>query len=487
MLILFDLNYNWIGGEKFTTDKEIKVINPANQEQVGSIPDISKKEIDRAIDSAEKALKEWSRKTAGYRANILEDWARNILAKKEEIAEILSSEQGKPLNEALGEVEGCTLFIKWFAEEGKRIYGEVIPPSNENQRIMVLRQPVGVCGLITPWNFPGAMIARKLAPALAAGCTCVIKPASETPLTAIALINELMATDIPKGAVNVVTGDAKLISEVLLTDSRVRKISFTGSTPVGKLLMGKASEQIKKVSLELGGNAPAIVFPDADLDKAADAIVENKFENCGQMCNGINNIYVHEKIKEALTSKIVERVERLKVGSGKDEGVHIGPVVNSKSLENLVKLVEDAVDKGAKIRVGGRRLDQGPFAKGFFFAPTVLDKVDQSMELTKEEIFGPIAPILTFKNEEEVLDRVNQSPVGLAAYFFTNDINRIYYMAEQLEVGIVGVNGAQLSVPQAPFGGIKESGIGREGGRQGIDEFLEEKYISLTLIEYGGK
>lgn len=483
---MFNLNFNWINGEKITTEKEVKVMNPANQEQVGAIPDSGEKEVQAAIEAAENVLKEWSSKTAEYRAIILENWAKNILAKKEAIAEVLSSEQGKPLNEAIGEIEGCTLFIKWFAEEGKRTYGEVIPPSSGNQRIMVMRQPVGVCGLITPWNFPGAMITRKVAPALAAGCTCIIKPASETPLTAIALINELMTTAIPKGVVNIVTGNAQVISDVLLTDSRVRKISFTGSTPVGKKLMSRAAEQIKKVSLELGGNAPAIVFPDVDLDQAADAIVGNKFENCGQMCNGINNIYAHEKISEALTTKIVERVEKLKVGSGKDEGTHIGPLVNSKALINLENLVKDATDKGATIRLGGKRLDQGAFEKGFFFAPTVLENIDQSMELVREEIFGPIAPILSFKNEVDVLSKVNQSSVGLAAYFFTNDINRIYYMAEQLEVGMVGVNGAQLSVPQAPFGGIKESGLGREGGRQGIDEFLEEKYISLTLTEYGG-
>lgn len=479
--MMFNLNYNWIDGEKVTTDKEIKVINPANQEKVGSIPDINKKQVITAIDSAENALKEWSEKTAGYRGDILEKWAQNILGKKNEIAEILSSEQGKPFREALGEVEGSCMFIKWFAEEGKRIYGEIIPPSKENQRIMVLRQPVGVCGLITPWNFPAAMITRKVAPALAAGCTCVIKPASETPLTAIALINELMKTDIPKGAVNLVTGKSELISEVLLTDSRVRKISFTGSTPVGKLLMGKASKQIKKLSLELGGNAPAIVFPDVDLDKAVDEIVNNKFENCGQMCNGINTIYVHEDVKEVLTNKIIERVEKIKVGFGNDENANIGPLANRKSLENLEKLVHDAVQKGAKVRVGGNKLDQGIFSQGFFFEPTVIENINLSMNLTNEEIFGPIAPIITFQNEKDVLNKVNQSDVGLAAYFFTNDINRIYYMAEQLEVGVIGVNSAQLSVPQAPFGGIKESGIGREGGRQGIEEFLEEKYISLTL------
>lgn len=473
------LDYNWINGEKARTDENLEVKNPSTKQVIGHVPIVSEEDIKDAITSATKAFKEWSKLTAADRATYLEAWGENILARKEELAEILSEEQGKPVAEALGEVEGCVQFIRWNAEEGKRIYGDVIPPSSPNQRITVIRQPVGVCGLITPWNFPGAMIARKVAPALAAGCTVITKPASETPRIAIALFDELMRTGIPNGVANMLTGKASLISNVLFSDERVKKISFTGSTNVGKQLIKQSADQVKKISLELGGNAPVLVFPDADLKAAAESIVGNKFENCGQMCNGINLIYAHKDIKDELTKEISSLVKELKVGDGKREDVQIGPLINDAAIENVEALVKDATDKGATVLLGGDRLKDNK--DGLFYQPTILESVTDDMQLAHEEIFGPVAPILSFDDEEEVINRSNESPFGLAAYFFSNDINRIHRVSEQLEVGMVGVNGTQLSVPQAPFGGIKESGMGREGGHYGLDGFLEFKYISLTL------
>ncbi len=472
------LNYNWINGEQVTTATTLEVFNPANQQVIGTIPSAGQTEVKNAVASAANAFQHWACLTAEERADYLEKWAANLLEHKQELARIMSEEQGKPMYEAEGEIAGCSKFIQWYAQEGKRIYGETIPPSSTNQRITVLKQPVGVCGLITPWNFPGAMVARKVAPALAAGCTVVVKPSSETPRIAIALFDELMATGIPNGVANLLTGKASVISEVLFADERVRKISFTGSTDIGKVLMKQAADQVKRISLELGGNAPVIVFPDADLDQAAAAIVDNKFENCGQMCNGINIILVHESIRQGLTEKIVARVKQLNVGCGTEDNVQVGPLINQAALDNVERLVVDAVEKGADILTGGEKITSH---NGLFYAPTVLSDVTEKMDLVNEEIFGPVAPILSFEQEAEVIELANRSPYGLAAYFFTNDVNRVHRVSETLEFGMVGVNGTQLSVPQAPFGGIKESGMGREGGHYGLDGFLELKYISLSL------
>ncbi|HLQ73107.1 MAG TPA: NAD-dependent succinate-semialdehyde dehydrogenase [Bacillota bacterium] len=478
-MVTKDLNHNWINGEKIVTKQVIDVTNPATKEIIGKTPSVTEEDVKLAIKAASDAFDSWSTTVPSERAVHLDDWANNILENKDSLARILSEEQGKPLHESAGEIEGCAQFIKWYAEEGKRIYGEIIPPSNSNQRISVIKQPIGVCGLITPWNFPGAMIARKVAPALAAGCTIITKPASETPRIAIALFDELMKTDLPIGVANLVTGKASMISNVLFSDDRVKKISFTGSTQIGKMLMAQSADQVKKLSLELGGNAPIIIFPDSDLDAAADAIVGNKFENCGQMCNGINLIYAHASIKEDLVERIVSRVKALNVGEWSENDIHIGPLINDSSIQNVEQLVEDAVQKGAKVLVGGNRLSNK--ASDLFYEPTVLDNVTDNMDLVDTEIFGPVAPILSFESEDDVINRSNQSPYGLAAYFFSNDINRIHRVSERLEVGMVGVNSTQLSVPQAPFGGIKESGMGREGGHYGLDGFLEIKYISLTL------
>lgn len=476
-----NLNYNWVNGEKINTDSTITIVNPANGNSVGDVPSVTEDIVQLAIDSASNAFETWSNYTAETRQGYLEQWASNLLNKQDELAEIMSEEQGKPYAEAFGEVGVCAKFIRWFAEEGKRIYGEVIPPSSENQRISVTKQPVGVCGLITPWNFPGAMVARKVAPALAAGCTVIVKPSSETPRIAIAIFDELMATGIDKGVANIVTGSSSLISDKLFEDKRVKKISFTGSTPIGKQLMSRASDQVKRISLELGGNAPAIVLPDADLDNAAESIVDNKFENSGQMCNGINVILVHKDVKDEMTKKIINLVKAIKVGPGNQSDVQVGPLINQKAIDKVEYLVSDAVKQGAQIETGGSKADIS--SSDLFYQPTVITGVERTMTIAQEEIFGPVAPIITFEDEEEAIDIANASPYGLAAYFFSNNINTVYKISEKLEFGMIGVNGTQLSVPQAPFGGIKESGMGREGSHYGLDGFLELKYISLTLLK----
>ncbi|MDG0823235.1 MAG: NAD-dependent succinate-semialdehyde dehydrogenase [Staphylococcus equorum] len=476
-----NLNYNWVNGEKVETDNSIAVVNPANGNSIGKVPSVTEDIVQQAIDSASTAFETWSNYTAETRQGYLEQWAVNLLNKQEALATIMSEEQGKPYAEAFGEVGVCAKFIRWFAEEGKRIYGEVIPPSSENQRISVTKQPVGVCGLITPWNFPGAMVARKVAPALAAGCTVIVKPSSETPRIAIAIFDELMATGIDKGVANIVTGSSSVISDKLFEDKRVRKMSFTGSTPIGKKLMSKASDQVKRISLELGGNAPAIVLPDADLDNAADAIVDNKFENSGQMCNGINVVLVHKDVKAEMTQKIIDRVKTIKVGPGDQEDTQVGPLINQKAIDKVEHLVADAMKQGAQVETGGDKADIS--TSSLFYQPTVITGVERTMAIAQEEIFGPVAPIITFDDEDEAIDIANASPYGLAAYFFSNNINTVYKISEKLEFGMIGVNGTQLSVPQAPFGGIKESGMGREGSHFGLDGFLELKYISLSLLK----
>lgn len=476
-----NLNYNWVNGEKVETDKTIAIVNPANGKSIGKVPSVTEDIVQQAIESASTAFETWSNYTAETRQGYLEQWAVNLLNKQESLATIMSEEQGKTYAEAFGEVGVCAKFIRWFAEEGKRIYGEVIPPSSDNQRISVTKQPVGVCGLITPWNFPGAMVARKVAPALAAGCTVIVKPSSETPRIAIAIFDELIATGIDKGVANIVTGSSSLISDKLFEDKRVRKMSFTGSTPIGKKLMSKASDQVKRISLELGGNAPAIVLPDADLDNAADAIVDNKFENSGQMCNGINVVLVHKDVKAEMTQKIIDRVKTIKVGPGDQEDTQVGPLINQKAIDKVEYLVADAKKQGAQVETGGAKADIS--TSTLFYQPTVITGVERTMAIAQEEIFGPVAPIITFEDEDEAIDIANASPYGLAAYFFSNNINTVYKISEKLEFGMIGVNGTQLSVPQAPFGGIKESGMGREGSHFGLDGFLELKYISLSLLK----
>ena len=474
-------NHNWINGEKIETDQFVAVRNPATGEVIGHVPSLTEELVTGAVDAASQALPSWSRLTAKQRGDYLLAWGERILLHKEELAQLLSQEQGKALKEARGEIGGSVEILRWYAEEAKRAYGEIIPSSNPGQQLLIYREPVGVVGLITPMNFPAATLMRKVAPALAAGCTAILKPASTTSLIAVALFELLMDTNLPKGVANLVTGSSNVIGTVLMNDSRVRKVSFTGSTEVGKLLMEQAAKTVKKLGLELGGNSPVMVFPDADLDKAARDIVDNKFENCGQVCNGINLIYAHEDIREQLAEKIVELVSRLKVDVGTHPETDIGPLIDQGAVTKVEALVEDAIAKGAKVLTGGKRLQDGVYQKGSFYAPTVLDHVTPDMEITHEEIFGPVAPILTFKDEAEVLKRANNTPYGLAAYFFTKDAARIYRVIQELETGNIGVNGTSLAYVQAPFGGVKESGMGREGGRHGLDEYLESKYVALTL------
>jgi succinate-semialdehyde dehydrogenase/glutarate-semialdehyde dehydrogenase len=473
----------WIGGQwvDSVTGETVTVINPANGEVVGDVPKAGRKETAQAVDAAHQAFPAWSGLTAAERGAYLKKWAEEIRRNRESLARLLTMEQGKPLSEALEEVDAAADFSEWYGEEAKRVAGEALPGSKRDQRILVIRQPVGVAALITPWNYPATMVTRKMAAALAAGCTVVLKPASQTPLTAAFLMQLLEKTGLPTGVANLVTGNASEIGQALLDDPKVRKISFTGSTEVGKQLIEASARQVKRLSLELGGNAPLIVFSDADVDRAVAAAVGNKFENCGQMCNGINVIYVHEHLLDDFLQKLVERVGQLRVGFGWEPGTEIGPVIDESGIRKIDELVRDAVEKGAEILTGGRRLLEGPLARGTFYAPTVLAGVSFDMRITQEEIFGPVAPVVSFSDEEEIVKRVNDTPYGLAAYFFTKDIRRAFTVAEGLEFGMVAVNGTSLSVPQAPFGGIKESGQGREGGRYGMEEFLNIKYLSINL------
>lgn len=466
----------WIGEHL----EQIEVTNPANGEIIASVPKGGKEEAKKAVDAAAAELTAWAAKTAAERSQLLNKWSELITEHRKEIGEIMTREQGKPLKEAIGEVDYANSFISWYAEEGKRIYGETIPASHPNKRIFVIKQPVGVVAAITPWNFPAAMITRKIAPALAAGCTVVVKPASQTPLTALKIIELAELAGFPKGVINIVTGSAKAIGDTWMADSRVRKVTFTGSTEVGKMLMRKAADTVKKISLELGGHAPFIIMEDADVDRAVNSLIESKFRNAGQTCICSNRVYIHESIIDRFSEKLVERVKKLKIGNGLDAGVDIGPLIDQDAVDKVMNHIHDAVNQGARILVGGGISE---INGGTYFEPTILTNVSDSMVCMKEETFGPLAPLTAFKSEEEVLQRVNDTSFGLAAYVFTENISRAIRLSEQLEFGIVGLNDGLPSVPQAPFGGFKESGLGREGGHHGIEEFLEVKYISLGVNE----
>ncbi|MFT4415280.1 NAD-dependent succinate-semialdehyde dehydrogenase [Fredinandcohnia humi] len=470
----------YINGEQVDceTKETIEVVNPATNKVIATVPKGGKIEAKKAVDAAHAAFKEWSSKTANERGQLLMKWFQLIDENKEELGRLMTVEQGKPLAEAIGEINYANSFISWYAEEGKRIYGETIPASHPNKRILVHKQPVGVIAAITPWNFPAAMITRKVGPALAAGCTAVVKPASQTPLTAIKLAELAGEAGIPKGVINVVTGNARAIGDSWLEDSRVRKITFTGSTEIGKVLMKGAADTVKKISLELGGHAPFIVMDDADLEKAVQGVIGSKFRNAGQTCICTNRIYVHESIVDAFNEKFQQAVSSLKVGNGLDEGVDIGPLIDEAALLKVTEHIKDAVSKGATILQGGSRI-QG--SEGYYFEPTVLANVSDDMVCMAEETFGPLAPVTTFKTEEEVIARANNSQYGLAAYVFTENIGKAIRISEQLEYGIVGLNDGLPSVAQAPFGGFKESGLGREGGHYGIDEYIEVKYISIAF------
>ncbi|MDQ0162168.1 succinate-semialdehyde dehydrogenase/glutarate-semialdehyde dehydrogenase [Bacillus alveayuensis] len=468
----------YINGEWVNLNEQINVINPATREIFAQVPKGGKEQATCAVDAAYEAFQAWSKLTAYERASYLKKWHQLIHEHREEIAKIMTTEQGKPFPEALGEVNYANSFVEWYAEEGKRVYGETIPASFQNKRIFVLKQPVGVIAAITPWNFPAAMITRKVAPALAAGCTAVVKPASQTPLTALKLAELAHEAGIPKGVLNIVTGSAKAIGDAWLEDSRVRKISFTGSTEIGKELMRKAADTVKKVSLELGGHAPFIVMDDANLNKAVEAVIASKFRNAGQTCICTNRVYVHENIYESFAEKFTKAVSTLKIGNGLQDGTNIGPLIDENAIEKVQEHLQDALAKGGEILFGGQLRND---LEGYFIEPAVIGKANDEMLCMQEETFGPVAPITTFKTMEEAIERANHTPYGLAAYVFTENISQAIHISEQLEYGIVGLNDGLPSVAQAPFGGFKESGIGREGSHYGIDEYLEIKYISLGL------
>lgn len=473
------MNYSLIiNGQETGQDLEQQeVTNPATGEVVGTVPKGGKKEARQATDAAFEAFKTWSKLSTYERTEKLAEWARLMDEHTDEIGELMTREQGKPLAEAKGEITYANGFFKWYAEEGKRVYGETIPATTANKRIFVQKQPVGVVAAITPWNFPAAMITRKVGPAIASGCTVVIKPANLTPLTAIRMVQLAKEAGIPDGVVNVVTGDSKAIGEEWMQDMRVRKLTFTGSTEVGKELMKGAAETVKKVSLELGGHAPSIVMDDANFDKAVEHVMAAKYRNAGQTCVCINRVYVHEKIADKFAEALAEKSKQLKVGNGLEEGVKVGPLINEEAVEKVKKHVQDAKDKGAKVLTGGENKE------GLFYEPTVLMNATDDMLCMNEETFGPLLPITTFKDVDEAIERANDTDFGLAAYVYTSSINTGIYIAENLEYGIVGLNDGSPSSPQAPFGGFKQSGIGREGGHYGMDEFLEIKYISLDLAE----
>ena len=469
------INGQWTSAED---DRRFSVINPYNQEEIAQVPDMGAKETKKAIEAAHNALPQWKAMTTTKRSRILRKWHDLIRANTDDLAHILTIEQGKPFAEAKGEIKYGATFVEWFAEEAKRTYGDVIPPHMSSARIVTIKQPIGVVGAITPWNFPNAMITRKVAPALAAGCTVVIKPAEATPLSAFALAQLAEEAGFPAGVLNIITGqDPSKIGEELTSNPIVRKLSFTGSTRVGKLLMKQCADTVKKVSLELGGNAPFIVFDDANLDSAVNGAVAAKYRNAGQTCICANRIYVHTSIYEEFTQKLSEATQQLKVGNGLEEGTVIGPLINEQAVAKVSRLLNNAKEKGAEILTGGSN-DQG-----LFFQPTVLKNVQPDMDLHKEEIFGPIAAVYSFDTEEEVIKLANDTNYGLAAYFYGKDYARIWRVAEALEYGMVGINTGAISTTLAPFGGIKESGIGREGSKYGIDEYLEIKYMCYGEVE----
>jgi len=463
---------SWCDAESKAT---VNVVDPANGGVIGTIPKMGAAETRRAVDAADAALVAWRSKLAKERSNILRKWFELMLANQDDLALLMTREQGKPLAEAKGEIAYAASFIEWFAEEAKRIYGDVIPQHQADKRLVVIKQPVGVCGLITPWNFPAAMITRKAAPALAAGCTVVIKPATQTPYSAFALAELAERAGVPKGVINIVSGSASEIGAELTSNDVVRKISFTGSTEIGSLLMKQSAASIKKLSLELGGNAPFLVFDDADLDAAVDGAMASKYRNAGQTCVCANRILVQDSVYDEFAKKLSEKVSALTVGSGTDDGVVIGPLIDENAVAKVQEHIQDAVSKGAKVTVGGKPHKLG----GLFFEPTVLTGVDTSMKVTKEETFGPVAPLFRFKTEEEAIAMANDTEFGLAAYFYARDMGRIWRVGEGIETGIVGVNTGIISNEVAPFGGVKQSGIGREGSHYGIDEYLEVKYLCI--------
>ncbi len=456
----------------------IDVRNPANGETLGTIPRMGATETRRAIEAAEKAMVDWRAKTAKERAGILRKWFDLMMENQEDLAVMMTMEQGKPLAEARGEIAYAASFIEWFAEEGKRIYGETIPTHMTDRRIVVLKEPIGVVGAITPWNFPSAMITRKAGPALAAGCTFVGKPATETPYSAFALCELAERAGIPKGVINILSGKSSEIGEELTKNPIVRKITFTGSTSIGKKLMEQASSTVKKVTMELGGNAPFLVFEDADMEAAVDNAIACKFRNMGQTCVCANRIYVQSGVYDEFAEKFAAKVKTMKVGNGLDDGVVQGPLINEAAIDKVEEHLDDATGKGARVLTGGKRHELG----GTFYEPTVVADVDPQMMVARDETFGPLAPLFRFETEDEAIQLANDTEFGLASYFFSRDMGRIWRVSEGLEYGIVGVNTGIISTEVAPFGGVKESGIGREGSHIGIEEYVETKYVCMAGV-----
>lgn len=467
------LNGHWCDADKSET---ISVTNPANGITLGHVPNMGAEETRRAIYAANAAFKAWRSKLAKERAVILKKWHELMLANADDLAAIMTAEQGKSLTESKAEITYAASFLEWFAEEGKRIYGETIPTPTHGRRIMVTKEPIGVCAAITPWNFPSAMITRKAGPALAAGCPMVLKPAVQTPFSALALAELAHRAGVPAGVFNVITGKASAIGGEMTANPIVRKLTFTGSTEVGRLLMRQSADTVKKLSLELGGNAPFIVFDDAGLDDAVEGALASKFRNSGQTCVCANRIYVQDNVLDAFVAKLSVAVQKLQVGDGSVAGTTQGPLIDMHAVEKVEEHIADALEKGAKIVLGGKRHALGHT----FFEPTILTGVTETMKIAKEETFGPLAPIFRFHTDDEVISMANDTEFGLAAYFFSRDVGRIWNVAEQLEYGIIGINTGIISNEVAPFGGVKQSGLGREGSKYGMDDYLTIKYWCLS-------
>ena len=469
------INGEWVDADSKET---LAVTNPANGSIIGTVPKLGAAETERAVDAAASAFQSWRLLTAKQRSSCLKKLADLMLENTEDLAKLMTIEQGKPLAESRGEVAYAASFFEWFAEEGKRIYGDVIPHHLPDRRIVVIKEPIGVCAAITPWNFPSAMITRKAGPALAAGCTIVIKPASSTPYSALALCELAERAGIPAGVINVVTGSSGAIGGELTSNSKVKKLSFTGSTAIGKVLMKQCADTVKKVSLELGGNAPFIVFDDADIDEAVSGAILSKYRNAGQTCVCANRIYVHDAVYDEFAEKLSASVSRMNVGDGLEDGTEIGPLIDVAAVEKVEAHISDAVAKGAQIAVGGNRHDHG----GTYFQPTVIKHVKSDMAVANEETFGPLAPLFRFTSEAEIVELANATEFGLAAYLYSRDLGRVWRMSEALEYGIVGINTGIISTEVAPFGGMKESGVGREGSKYGIDDYVEIKYLCMAGI-----
>ncbi|AGN77311.1 MULTISPECIES: NADP-dependent succinate-semialdehyde dehydrogenase [Pseudomonas] len=466
------INGEWLDADNGQT---IKVTNPATGEVIGTVPKMGTAETRRAIEAADKALPAWRALTAKERSAKLRRWFELMIENQDDLARLMTTEQGKPLAEAKGEIAYAASFIEWFAEEAKRVYGDTIPGHQPDKRLIVIKQPIGVTAAITPWNFPAAMITRKAGPALAAGCTMVLKPASQTPYSALALVELAHRAGIPAGVLSVVTGSAGEVGGELTGNSLVRKLSFTGSTEIGRQLMQECAKDIKKVSLELGGNAPFIVFDDADLDKAVEGAIISKYRNNGQTCVCANRIYVQDGVYDAFAQKLAAAVAKLKIGNGLEDGTTTGPLIDGKAVAKVQEHIEDAVSKGAKVLSGGKLIE------GNFFEPTILVDVPKTAAVAKEETFGPLAPLFRFKDEAEVIAMSNDTEFGLASYFYARDMSRVFRVAEALEYGMVGINTGLISNEVAPFGGIKASGLGREGSKYGIEDYLEIKYLCISV------